>query len=143
MGRRPARSGITRCAAGRGFLLWRINMLHRARTWTIATVNSAESLAEILTQHTWCCCNGFRLEDYLFVNDATCADGAQEYAVLKQCGERYQQIESLTFSWMTQEQALDIIRQALAGRYDHDSYDFVGLCRLQTPAEHGRCQHYA
>ena len=118
-------------------------MLHRTRTWTIAAVSSAEALAEILTQHTWCCCNGFRLEDDLFVNDATCADGAQEYAVLKQRGERYEQIESLTFSWMSQEQALDIIRQVLAGRYDHDSYDFVASFRLQTPAEHGSCHHCA
>lgn len=118
-------------------------MLHRTRTWTIATVNSAESLAEILTEHTWCCCNGFRLEDYLFVNDATCPDGAQEYAVLKQHGEHYEQIESFTFSWTTEERALAAIRQVLAGRYDDDDYDIVESHQIQTPAEHGRCQHCA
>lgn len=118
-------------------------MLHRTRIWTIAIETSAEALAERLTQHTWCCCNGFRLEDYLFVNDATCADGAQEYAALKLRGDRYVQIESLTFSWMTQEQAFDIIRQVLAGRFDHEQYDVVEMRRMQTLAEHGRCHHCA
>ena len=118
-------------------------MLHRTRTWTIAAVTSAEALAEILTQHTWCCCNGFRLEHYLFVNDATCPDGAQEYAVLKQFDERYGQIESLTFSWMSQEQALGIIRQVLAGHYDYECYAVVEPHHIQTPAEHGRCHHCA
>ena len=55
-------------------------MLHSKRIWSIVTAESAEWLAEQLTQFTWCGCNGFRLGDYVFVNDATCADGAQEYA---------------------------------------------------------------
>lgn len=118
-------------------------MLHRHRIWTIAPTPSTDTLAEQLTQHTWCCCNGFRIGDYVFVNDATCADGAQEYAVLKRCGERYVQIESLTFSWMSREQALQTIRQVLAGQFDHQRIGAVEPHRLQTPAEHGRCHHCA
>ncbi len=38
-------------------------MLHSKRIWSIATVDSAEWLAEQLTQFTWCGCNGFRLGD--------------------------------------------------------------------------------
>jgi hypothetical protein len=34
------------------------------------------------------------------VNDATSADGAQEYGVLRADGDHYAQIESLAFSWM-------------------------------------------
>lgn len=90
-------------------------MLHRNRIWTIADAVDAASLAEQLTQSTWCCCNGFRLGGYLFVNDATGPDGAQEYAALKPQGEDYVQVESLTFSWMTRETALDIIRRVIAG----------------------------
>jgi hypothetical protein len=60
------------------------------------------------------------LEGYLFLNDATSADGAQEYAVIRPLpnGE-YLQIESITFSWCRAQQALDYIRQVLAGEYDH------------------------
>ena len=118
-------------------------MLHRTRIWTIAPVESAEALAEYLTQHTWCCCNGFQLGNYLFVNDATCADGAQEYAALKRLGEHYVQVESLTFSWMNEQQALDIIRRVLAGEFDQDHYGLVAPHQIQTPSQHGRCHHCA
>ena len=76
-------------------------MLHSRRIWSIASAEGPEQL----TQFTWCGCNGFRLDEYLFVNDATCADGAQEYAALKQDGDHFVQIESLTFSWMDYEKA--------------------------------------
>lgn len=114
-------------------------MLHSKRIWSVVPAEKAEWLAEQLTQYTYCGCNGFRLGDYLFINDATCADGAQEYAVLKPTGDHYVQIESLTFSWMTQEKALDIIRRVLAGEFDHERYGAIDLSRIQTPAEHGRC----
>lgn len=118
-------------------------MLHRQRIWTIAPVNDAKTLAAQLTQHTWCCCNGFRLGKYRFVNDATCADGAQEYAVLKPQGSHFVQIESVTFSWMTLDQALDLIRRVMAGEYDRECYGKIHRRRLQTPVEHGRCAHCA
>jgi hypothetical protein len=118
-------------------------MLHRKRIWTVVPVEGAETLAEYLTQRTWCCCNGFRLEDYLFVNDATCADRVQEYAALKPVGDHFVQIESLTFSWMNTQQAFDVIRQVLAGEFDQEHYGLVEPHRIQTPAEHGRCQHCA
>jgi len=118
-------------------------MLHRKRIWSVFPAASAEWLAEQLTQYTYCGCNGFRLGEYLFVNDATCADGAQEYAVLKPAGEHYVQIESLTFSWMTQEKALDIIRRVLAGEFDDERYATIDPRRFQTPEEHGRCYHCA
>lgn len=118
-------------------------MLHRTRVWTISPTESVEALAEQLTHHTWCCCNGFRLGKYLFVNDSTSADRAQEYAVLKPCGDKYEQIESVTFSWTSYEQALAFIRQVLAGQFDDSPFDTVDRCRLQTPAEHGLCGHCA
>jgi len=118
-------------------------MLHRNRIWTIATVTDVETLAEQLAQHTWCCCNGFRLGLYLFVNDATSPDGAQEYAVLKPRGSHFVEIESLTISWMTGEQALDILRRVVAGEFDQENYGTIESRRIQTPAEHGRCQHCA
>ena len=114
-------------------------MLHSKRTWSVLPADNDEWLAEQVTEHTFCGCCGFRLGQYLFVNDATCADGAQEYAVLKADGDHYAQIESLTFSWMTKPRALEIIRRVLAGKFDHEHYGKIVPDRLQTPEEHGRC----
>ena len=49
------------------------------------------------------------------------------------------QIESLTFSWMTYDQAETIVRRVLAGEFDHATYGTVAGNRLQTPDQHGRC----
>lgn len=114
-------------------------MLHRQRFWQVVPAASAEWLSEALTQSTWCGCNGFALDAYLFLNDATSADGAQEYGVLRNDTEGYVQIESVTFSWMTPERALDLIRCVLSGNYDAERYGFVERHRVQTPARHGRC----
>ena len=114
-------------------------MLHSKRIWSIVPAESAGWLAEQLTQCTSCGCSGFRLDDYVFVNDATCADGAQEYGVLRADGDHYVQIESLTFSWMTYDEAETIIRRVLAGEFDHATYGTVAGNRLQTPDQHGRC----
>lgn len=114
-------------------------MLHRKRIWSFTPAESAEWLAEQLTECSWCCCNGFSLGGYLFVNDATCEDGAQEYGVLRKLDDHYVQIESLTFSWMTPERALDLIRRVLAGEFDDDRYDVVDAQRIKPAEEHGRC----
>lgn len=114
-------------------------MLHNSRIWSVAPADSAEWLAHQLTQYTYCGCNGFQLGEYLFVNDATCADGAQEYAVLRPVGDHYVQIESLTFSWMTQAKALAVIECVLAGHFDAEQYGRVATGRIETPQQHGRC----
>jgi hypothetical protein len=116
-------------------------MLHRKRIWVVAEAESAERLSHHLTQCTWCGCNGFRLGRYLFVNDATSPDGAQEYAVLRSEVNDYVQIESLTFSWMNECQALEIIQRVLAGEFDKQVFgEQIDRRRLQTPTEHRQCQ---
>ena len=114
-------------------------MLHRKRVWQVTPAESLEWLAEKLTQFTWCGCSGFSLGSYLFVNDATSGDGAQEYAVLRRREEHYVQIESLTFSWMSEAQALALIEQVLAGNFDEEHYGAIEPNPIQTPEEHGRC----
>ena len=114
-------------------------MLHSKRIWQVTPAESAEWLADNLTQFTWCGCSGFLLGGYLFVNDATSADGAQEYAVLRCGGGHYVQIESLTFSWMSEAQALAIIGRVLAGDFDAEHYSVIEAKRIQTAEEHGRC----
>lgn len=119
-------------------------MMHRHRVWCVSTVPSAEELARKLSEATWTLCTGFRVaghEDYLFLNDATSEDGAAEFGIVKRGvdGEQDLQIESITFSWCTDAQALAHIRAALAGNYDRSEFARPVTIRIQTPDEHGRC----
>ena len=120
-------------------------MFHDSRVWCVHPVASAEELAKKLTEMTWCCCTAFELVGYLWLNDSTSPDGAQEYAVLKQDGGNGKpvQIESITFGWCDEVKALAYIRDTLAGNDDRSSF-----CRevdpiSQPPSEHGRCPHCA
>lgn len=120
-------------------------MMHQSRRWTVAAVESAEDLARKLTEQTWCCCNGFSLAGYWFLNDATGPDGAQEYAIVKQTGPdgRPWQIESVTFSWCNYDRALQLICDLLSGANDNEDWAQPVAPRIQTPGEHGRCGHCA
>src|SRR5437016_3950890 len=116
-------------------------MMHRRR-WCVGPIATAEELAEKLTQRTWTLCTGFYVQahpQYLFLNDATCEDGAGEYGVVAGgLSGPHVQIESITFSWCTIEQALDYIRKTLAGEFDASSFahglDLAG--RLDPPERH-------
>ena len=118
-------------------------MFH-SRRWVVSTVATPEELAQKLVEMTWCGCAAFRVErtEYLFLNDATSADGAQEYAVVKGLpeGPPWLQLESLTFSWCTAEQALGFIHKTLAGEYDHAEYATPVTPYLDTPEQHGCCR---
>lgn len=115
-------------------------MRHRTRAWNPHPVESAEVLAKKLTDVTWTGCTAFELGDYLFLNDATCGDGAQEFAVVKRLPDgSFEQLESITFSWCTYEKALELIRQTLAGEFDQVDWRKAVTPRLETSAEHGRC----
>ena len=116
-------------------------MLHKRRIWSVSPVESAEELARKLTQCTWCGCNAFLLGKYLFANDSTSADGAQEYAVLHpDAGSaELMQIESISFSWCSEPRALELIERIVAGEFDAVVYDRVSRDRFQTPREHGTC----
>ena len=59
-------------------------MLHADRVWSISELSSEEELAKNLSETTWCCCQAFRISGhphYVWLNDSTSEDGAQEYAV--------------------------------------------------------------
>ncbi len=114
-------------------------MFHSQRRWCVAPVENAEVLAEKLTEQTWTLCTAFSLQGYLFLNDATSEDGAQEYAVLKVAEAAHIQIESITFSWCTRERALELIRQVLAGKFDAAGMYGPVKPKLDTPEAHGRC----
>lgn len=120
-------------------------MLHDRRVWCVSDVDSAEELARKLTETTWCCCTAFQLGEYLFLNDSTSPDGAQEYAVVKRMGDngRPEQIESITFGWCDAAKALEYIHETLAGHYDRSGFQCQVAPALETPEQHGRCAHCA
>ena len=90
--------------------------MHRTFQIVEALTNIA-AMAETLTQHTWTLCTAFTLAVdpsapvLLFLNDSFSADGAQEYAVLRDG----RQIESITFSWCSRAEAYDHIAYLVRG----------------------------
>ena len=99
-------------------------------------------MARLLTEHTWTLCTAIELDGYLFLNDSTSEDGAQEYAVVKkptEPGGQHIQVESITFGWCSYDQALDSIRRVLSGEYDALDFARAVEPRLETAAEHRRC----
>ena len=118
--------------------------MHRKRRWCCSEVASAEELARMLTERTWTLCSGFYVkghDDYLFLNDATHEDGAAEFSIVhgRIGADRHVQVESITYSWCSYEEALASVRQAIAGAYDAAEFAGTVSPTLETPAEHGRC----
>ena len=120
-------------------------MLHRARRWCVTEVSSAEELARMLTETTWCCCAAFSLSDYCWLNDSTSPDGAQEYAVLTRdrATGKWWQIESITFGWCDIRRAREHLDHTLRGKDDRNDFRYEVEPILETRDQHGRCPHCA
>jgi hypothetical protein len=119
-------------------------MMHKDRRWSLSAAATPDELARLLTEHTWTLCSAFCVaghENYLFVNDATSENGAQEYAVLKgRIGSaEFTQIESITFSWCTAQEALEYVRSAIAGRMDDDCPIRHVRARIESAETHRTC----
>ena len=119
-------------------------MMHSNRIWCVTEVESAEELALKLTKATWCCCQAFRVAghpDYVWLNDSTSEDGAQEYAACRQdlaTGDLHQ-LESITFGWCDYERSLQLILATLNGQDDRNSWRKPVYPMLESELEHGRC----
>jgi hypothetical protein len=119
-------------------------MIHVKRHYRVVTLATIPELAEKLTRHSWCLCNGFQLAaaaaqglDLLFLNDAFSEDGAQEFAVINRMTGR--QVESLTCSWMTTEECETAIQRLVSG----DTSGDMGPCTPLTNHPTGTCNHCA
>lgn len=123
-------------------------MFHADRIWCIAEVASAEELARALTETTWCCCQAFIVSGnprYIWLNDSTSPDGAQEYAVCRigLAQGDIRQLESITFGWCDIDKTLQFIRQTLNGEDDNNEWSRPVIATIQSAKEHGRCDHCA
>jgi len=116
-------------------------MLHKERNWYLQSIGGPEILAHKLVHCSWTGCTAFELKGYIFANDAFSSDGAQEYSILKPSadGMSLVEIESVTFSWCSEERALELIREIISGTYDAESYGTVDRERFSTFTEHGNC----
>jgi len=113
-------------------------LLHKNRRWSVVDRDHA-TLANELTSNTWTLCTGFRCNGYLFLNDSTSEDAAQEYAVIRESDGK--QVESITFTWCTPNEALEYITQAVSGQYDNQAWE-SGIdmsAQVQSCEHHGRC----
>lgn len=118
-------------------------MMHAKRRWGLAEIESAETLAKMLTESTWTLCSAFFVRghpNYLFLNDATHEDGALEMACVKKLPDgTYLQIESITFSWCDQPEARAYIEDAVAGKLDDHDFARPVTPRIDPPQDHERC----
>jgi len=85
-------------------------MWHKRRKFVVADVASPEELLDKFKGEvgTWCRCNGWRCQGYLWLNDSLSENGAQEYAVVREAD--MMQVESVTVSWMRREELGQFIR---------------------------------
>ena len=113
--------------------------MHRHRRWCVGQAQSPEELAQELTERTWTLCTGFQFGSYLFLNDSTSENGAQEYAAILIRDTDFLQIESITFSWCTYQRALELVREALTGKWDRNDFAKAVDVQLDLPEDHGRC----
>ena len=111
---------------------------HKTRRWSVADASDVATLADKLTQYSWCLCNGFRLGGYLFLNDSLSEDGAAEFAIVREADGT--QVESVTFGWMSPGDAEALIRRVLAGELSEE-YGRVPPSRWEPADEHDRCHH--
>ena len=121
-------------------------MMHTRRRWSVSEIETPTQLAFMLSAQTNTPCSGFTVEgfpSYLFLNDAGSENGAQEYAVVKAidkaAARSYRQVESITFSWCTPEDALAHIKAVLDGRYDDVDYAYDVEPKIEPAAEHEPC----
>ncbi len=79
--------------------------------------------------------------EYLFLNDATSEDGAAEFAVIRGGldAKEHRQIESITVSWCSEEEALALIRAVLNGEMDTSTIARPIQPRIEPIEQHGRC----
>jgi hypothetical protein len=96
-------------------------------------------LARDLSERSWTLCTGFQFGSYLFLNDSTSENGAQEFAVVLITDEDFIQIESITFGWCTVEQAQRYVLDALTGKMDKNTFAKPIHPRLDLPEDHVRC----
>ena len=116
-------------------------MLHSRRIWSLVEAELTETLAFDLSQRVWPGCHAVAFCGYVFANDSTSPDGAQEFAVLKPHpdGEVFVQIDSITFSWCNESRAKEWIELVSSGTFDIHDLARVSRDRFQVPAAHGAC----
>ena len=117
-------------------------MLHENRTFGVSDVARPGDLVAKFKGDVsvWCGCTGWRHKGWLWLNDSTSPDAIQEYAVVHE--GTMVQWESLTITWMSADEIRKFIQDFEEGTAERPYFGAVSN-KIETPAEHGRCQHCA
>jgi len=116
-------------------------VMHRRRRWGVSR-KSREELSEALTSMTWCLCTAFQTEGgTIWANDATRADGAQEYAVLRSIDGAWRQVESITVDWCDRAKLLGFAEEVDRGEFDALDFRCGTIEAIQLEFDHEPCCH--
>ena len=114
-------------------------MLHRNRRFVLANVAQAADLLQKFKGPvtTWTLCTGWRYQGWLWLNDSTSENAAQEYAVVREAD--MVQWESITVSWASPDFLRKFIGDLDRGEVEGPFYGQI-TNRIETPEQHGRCE---
>ena len=116
-------------------------MLHKERHWCVVPVDSAQELAETLSDQTWTLCTGFRLGEYVYLNDSVSEDTAVEFRVVKELEPgSWVEIDTVTFGWLNKERSLEVIQAIQKAARDSVWSAKIRPPVLEDPGEHGLCE---
>lgn len=102
-------------------------MMHSKRPHQIATASTPQEIHDKLKRFSWTLCTGFRWKSLLLLNDSTSEDAIQEYGLIKLAPGREDQgiqIDSLTVSWMKQEEFVAFLEKAEAEEYGTSAFSY-------------------
>lgn len=120
-------------------------MMHTKRVWGVVPAEDPQDLATKLTEMSWTLCSAFETAaGTIWVNDSTNPDALQEYGVLRSRpgpdgSQVWQQVESITVTWCSQEKLRSYIEEADTGLYDEEDYGTV--TERQLDRDHRPCPH--
>lgn len=117
-------------------------MLHTERQFAVREVETLDELVVELATKDWCCCCAFRWGRWLFCNDSTGPDGAQEYGLFDMEMTPPRQVETFTIGWMKPERFRELVGALPEGLSAEvwESFD-GGLPKLEPAEQHEPCQH--
>jgi hypothetical protein len=119
-------------------------MFFEKRKYKVKKYDTVDALMDDFERcQTWCLCDGFKAEGVLILNDSTCEDGAQEYAVIIPAQDRKTgtQIDSITASWCKPGEMRRIFKECYLPYVDAPCTSFMNTeVTLNLNHPEGICQ---
>ena len=115
-------------------------MFHKDRRWWVEPVNDARELAQMVMLQKWPLCSGFRLGEYVYLNDSVSETTAVEFTTVKEVARgEWVEIDTVTFGWLNLERSFDVIEAIQRGEHDSVWNAKIRPPVLESRKEHGGC----